>query len=406
MITLLAAGLLPLAAALPGVFTVDDDGPADFADLASADASPLVADGDTLLVEPGSYPDTTLTKGLHILAADERGFDLGDLVVERVPSFSLVGAELTGLTLRDIPGTALVDRCRVFQLHWSGISAFRTSFVVAERCGDLVLQRSELSGTDFCYSGRSDRNQQTSSVVEPAVLLNQTDALISSCVLNGGNIDGVGGIFACESHYPGASEALYLEPGCTVVVIGSTLRAGNGPVEHQPPAIRVEGSHLVVRGGPQDLLFVHPSGIPTVILDASSSAVVGGSSLVPHWLPGEVIVPTAPQPFLTITGAPELGKPQAVELFGARGALALVLTGPSLLAPRPDPQGLTWLDPKVPTGSILVTTRGLRVPVALAWRLPPDPTLVGHAIAIQAWVGPLQQAGPWLTNPVLLRPRP
>ena len=32
--------------------------------------------------------------------------------------------------------------------------------------------------------------------------------------------------------------------------------------------------------------------------------------------------------------------------------------------------------------------------------------LVGCALATQAWVTPQAGAGPWVTNPVLVRPRP
>ena len=392
---------LLLAALAGGVFTVDDDGPADFPDLAAADASPLVQDGDTLLVARGSYPGATLTKGLHVLAASEGGFRMGDLVVERVPAVSLVGAELTGLTLRDIPGTALVDRCEVFALTFVGFGVYRSSHTTAEGCDDLVLQRSRFVGADACYSGGPD-------LAEPAVVLSDTTAVLVDCELRGGEDEGPDG---CDPHYPTAGEALRLEPGCVVVVTGSTLRAGKHWSTPQPPAIDVQASQLVVRGTYRDLLACHGTA-PTIVLDASSSALVSGTALAPAGLPPGVTPAPVAEPVLSVEGAARLGAPQRAVLYGPRGALAVLALAPALATPRPTPLGgagpwaPAWLDPAATLGGLVVPLRGQRLAAVVTWTLPTDPALTGGALATQAWVTPQAGAGPWVTNPVLVRPRP
>ena len=55
----------------PGVWTIDDNGPADFADLPEAVAA--VSDGDILRLMPGNYTGTTIDKNLTLIGI-EGGF--------------------------------------------------------------------------------------------------------------------------------------------------------------------------------------------------------------------------------------------------------------------------------------------------------------------------------------------
>ena len=103
MKTLLFSALQVLLAASVGAqqtWTVDDDGPADFNEIAQAIASPTVADGDILLVATGSYARFQLDKALDVLALPGQGFWANSIVIDGAQSFSLVGA-----------GTRLLEAC-------------------------------------------------------------------------------------------------------------------------------------------------------------------------------------------------------------------------------------------------------------------------------------------------------
>src|SRR4030095_5899711 len=92
----LAWPLLSGAASAQLSWTVDDNGPADFASITAAVSSLFVQDGDTLLVEPGSYAAFTTSKDLAIVG-NEGGAKpavSGESHVDNVDSFTLAGLDL------------------------------------------------------------------------------------------------------------------------------------------------------------------------------------------------------------------------------------------------------------------------------------------------------------------------
>src|SRR6187549_2878196 len=111
MSALILAVLLVLPAA--DTWTVDDDGPADFPDIASAVQT--VPAGDTLLVEPGSYAAFTLGKRLTILGATggARPHVTGRTEVAGAQRVELGGLHFDSLTLWSLPGSVVVDDCQL-----------------------------------------------------------------------------------------------------------------------------------------------------------------------------------------------------------------------------------------------------------------------------------------------------
>ena len=87
---------LVLALVAPAAqWTVDTAVPADFDEIADAIASPLVADGDTLLVQPGDYASFTLTRDLRLIAPAGTEFTAPSVVVSEPADTSIVTREAT-----------------------------------------------------------------------------------------------------------------------------------------------------------------------------------------------------------------------------------------------------------------------------------------------------------------------
>ena len=92
--------LLALPVLLGTTYTVDDDAPADFADLPAAIA--FATGGDTLLVQPGTYSAFQLTEDLTILgpAAGPAPLVPGLSTVTGAGGFALRGLSLARLLVR------------------------------------------------------------------------------------------------------------------------------------------------------------------------------------------------------------------------------------------------------------------------------------------------------------------
>jgi hypothetical protein len=161
------------AARAQTTWTVDDDGPADFGSLPAAVAA--AADGDTLLVRPGSYGQIVLDgKGLTIVGQGDVSVTGGGFFTPAVPSLDVVnlgvnqrlvlrnldffGATITNDGLRmtrleDCAGPVLLEDCTVTPQFLTGYP------MEASNCASLTLVRCSVIG------GQSFIDTSTGSVL-------------------------------------------------------------------------------------------------------------------------------------------------------------------------------------------------------------------------------------------------
>lgn len=400
MTTLIGIGaLLALGLGPADVFTVDDDGPADFASIAQAIASPLVADGDTLRVEPGSYDGFVLTKALHVIGSARGTVGVGGSRVEGVDHFSLVGLWFGTLDVTGVPGRSRIEDCTVVALGEAGgaLGYYLGELRVAD-CGSLVVSRTYVHGDDACYPDGPDE-------AHPAVVVTRSTAFFVGCTLIGGQGEGFDPS-VCSSHYPTAGEALIARGNSRVLVSDCTVFAGLGPFGSSRPAILVSDSDVDVRGTPDHALTSHGPTLP-IEVSGASTVVFSGAAIAPPVLPPQVIQLVEPAPSLRVTGGAAPGDHLALELFGPVGGAGWVALGL-------DGGPLVWqsdfvplmLDVNAVLASVPLTTAGVREAVLWSGTVPSDPALVGWRFTAQGVVAPASGAAPSLTGPADFTLRP
>lgn len=386
------------------VWTVDDDGPADFGSIAAAIAAPQVAAGDVLQVAAGHYGSFTLDKPLHVIGAagaTPTSFWIDDFTpvrVRDVVEFSLVGMACAKLEILRVSGAGSIDGCAIgTTLSPSVCQVSGPCFVdwgatLVEDCAQLLVTRSSFRGTDMCYP-------QGPSESTDAFTARRSRVALVDCYLEGGGAVGEG--WDCLYHYPSNAVALELEESSDVFAAGSTLRGGLGQFA-DPPAVRVDASSIVRVRGSASHLVESLSAAPAFGGQPGARATVSGVTLVPPQLPAWVVAPQPAEPYVLVTGGDAPGDSKQVELYGVPGAVA-VLCG-SLHATwfelAPDLPAL-WLDPGALFPAVVLHALGQETPATFALQLPPDPALSGIALRVQGWLPPFVLDGT-LTNPAAL----
>ncbi|HKX46672.1 MAG TPA: hypothetical protein VJP77_08205, partial [Planctomycetota bacterium] len=292
-----------LALAVPAAaqthWTVDDDGPADFADVAAAVAA--VGAGDVLLIEPGNYGPVTLTKRLSLLGdpSGERPH-LASLTVDGPPGFDLAHLALGATVVRNALGHARVDDCEI--VGNLGLRALQV-----RDSGPLLLQRSLVTGPFLHTDGVVAVTVEGASVV----------ALVDSQII-GGDAGKEAPFFVAGWGGHG------LEVGDTsaVLVAGCTVLGGGGedmPLFFSPwlypgiggdAVLAGDSASVDVRGSSDDLLrggytnyFSPASGVDGAAIQITSQATVAYSGVT---LDGSVDALAAlvapPEPYLYARG--------------------------------------------------------------------------------------------------------
>jgi hypothetical protein len=387
---MLSALPLVLAALGGATWTVDDDGPAQFASIQAAVDSPLVQDGDSLLVHAGSYGDVHLTKSLDLLAADGGGFSCNELRVQPVAAFSVAGMRAYRLIATGVTGRARVDGCTIGGLIvdssvpailWSG----RTEFT---SCAAVVITRSTLRGSESCYPN-------TISDYDPALTLDATTAAVVSCDLWGGNDD------VCSGHpVSRRSPALHARNGSDVVVAASNLVGGDAPLIVGMPAVLCDDSTVRVRGASANVLQAGAGGaVPALAVDGTAPVLVtvSGVTPTPPTLPVWVVTPVPAEAFLTLDGPDGPLGVKTLALHAELGARAVI--GVSRVpAIGSSPLGPIWISASSPMRILRRVGAGQDVAVPIALPLGALGYLPGATLDAQARV--VGSGGQVLTNPV------
>ena len=359
----------------PTVWTVDDDGPADFDSVALA--ALVVNSGDVLRVLPGEYDAATIQRPLSVLG-DPALFvsvDLPEVIVDTVGSVSLHQLDLGGLTIQGSNQRTTVSDCRV-----------EGSTTEVVDCADVAFVFCTLTGVapeGLQFPGPAGARVANSNVQ------------FSQCALTGAK----GPQYTADGG-PG----LIVTAGAEVLLCASTVRGGDGSDGNAEfflesgsggVGVRVIGDgRLDVRGntsdpieggdgGPVDLGSVDDG----VGIAADAAAIVRVSNPVPvdGWT-GPVAFGEQ-RPWISYAAGAPLGANayalsyaklnEIVVVVLSAGALyqdeRFVLETPLLIDP------LLFIDYTVQVG------QGPDTPVLRSWPVPNTPTLLGATVEVQAF---------------------
>lgn len=370
MRAILARSLLScVLLAVPATAQTFSVGPGgDFPGVATALASPLVVEGATLVVAPGSYADFTVDKAVRILGTD--AFAQAVAVVG-VPSFVLSGFETNQLAISNVGQKGLVTGCVVRGIGLE-LAPYDADLEIRDSHG-IVVERTTVTGVSACYPGGPDSASNAVAVVA-------SEATFVDCALVGG--DDTDEFFECETHYPTAGAGLVVAKGSVVDVVATAVVGHpTWTPEYSAPGLwALDGSVVDVRGRSSDV--VRGGTEYAALVDSTSLVVFSGVTLDPPTAPPFTV--TEGRGFLRVDGPFTPGGALTVARHAAPGTLAwtsfCAIPGP---APAPFLGGELWLDAAA-LGSLLPSAgSGLDSPATLALTVPPNPGLIGATLAAQ-----------------------
>ncbi|QDU65188.1 hypothetical protein [Engelhardtia mirabilis] len=356
-------------------WTIDDDGPADFADLPAAVAA--ASDGDILQLMPGSYTGTTITKNLKLLGYPPSSFEIPKigapgLIVDGsgggATTFTLTDLRVDDLVLRNLTARTRVDTATVAGLQ-------------VESCTDVVVTRSYVSDgalpsasievtdsavrlTTCNITGGTEAS--TLDGKAGLALWGDSDVRLAGCVLTGGNV----GDAVFSSLIPGPAIQV-VDGAASVTVHGSSYHPIDGG--HDPfsslDSVLTQAPSVEILGG---------------TLDLSWSAVDFPDAPVPAVSPAEPYLEVGP------VGAPLFGPDPTRDLrvFGAPGDVAAVAiaVGSSTSLPT----GFSGESLRVNLDQLVVlellALQGQDVPAFVTVAQPTGPSLSGIELDVQALV--------------------
>ena len=388
-----AALVLSLAAAplaAQATWTVAAAGGGDFSTLAAAVADEQVHDGDSLLVEPGTYGPFVTGKALTIIgrAGGSAPHVTDESRIDGAARATLAGLQLDELILLHIPGRAALEDVDVGHFFIQSFGLFNDSFRI-EDCAEVVVSNSNLRGKT------GDENW----IESPGVHVRDSRVSLVKCTIQGG--DGGDGDFG----FPGQPGVLVLD-GSVAVVAGCTITGGSGGMGREfclsqgAYGIEIEHSTLWICGEGADVIAGGhdcPSGQVEAVGGWFSQVTVSGVTLFEPALTsgllatGTVVFPNPEQPFLFVGGDPTPGAVRRLNVTGPQGATALVFFSlQPLFAELPKlTSGPLWLDPSAPLIMLPLVLSGPHQPVTVNLPLPRQPAYAG----ITAWVQGFVAAG-------------
>lgn len=399
---LFASALLALS--LGTIWTVDDDGPADFSTIGAAVVA--AAEGDTIHVFPGQYPPFALGKRLFVVgqsggpkprvlgtiaAASPAGFTLSNLRAERLVVFPATGA------------VKVVD-C-VFEAQQN-----RSRALVVEQAQNLLAERCVFRGSQGPGQEGGD-----------AARVRKSRAFLVQCLFQGGagaigpglpDLDGGGGLEIVDSEVWIA--------GCTILGGG----AGGDPLVcdlgSPGDGLELADSFASLRGGPTDLVLAGPPGPPPCgnrpgdAIDVEDSTLVwsgvhhggissDGSSSVVHAVPFE--------PFLLNEGPATPGTTNNLALYGPNGAQAVIFGSlDDGATAHPKVEGAIGFDPNDLFFVGVLSTTGIANAPNCFYEVPRQPAVIETHARFQAFFpglpGVLDASRMRASNPLDVVPRP
>lgn len=389
--------LLSASAEATETWIVDDDGGAgiDFADLPTAVDSPLVADGDILLVQPGTYDTLVVTRPLTILGQGDSPSDV------YITTFDGIGSD----TITDVVGAVTVANVEI-QGH----------FYVRDCSGPVTLAHviagpTELSWTEQVRVEDMDVNGGTSGLYirDAAVEVNACDVTNSVIV-------------SADAYLRMASTPVLGSDGSDATAWFPHAGDGGGAIRIYDAEVQLVGRGELVQGGDGgwgNICSEDGQGGPALHLDDDHVGPPGfarhsGVRLQGGYIPdlscsenpqadpilieiGSVVEPESPDPLLRRVGVPRPGATIELSVAASEStAIALFAGFTPLNLEIPGTVGRLAVTPDL----ILATGVGVS-PLEVTFTLGTDVPLglVAHAQAVSLYPSGEAQR---FSNPVAL----
>jgi len=376
-------------------WTVDRSAPADFAEISSAIASPLVADGDTLLIGHGDYASFTLTRDLQLIGQAGALYSAPVVSVRGAHDVTLAGLSAREFSASNVSGRLTLDECTVGWWVLEPNSGFlvRQGECRFEFCAEVVIRASSFHGSEGCYP-------ELGTTRAGIAALGSSLALVD-CELFGGNDD------ICSGHpTEGPKPALELQT-CFATLSACSLRGGDDTQVGAAPGALVFESDLRIRGSSMHQVrggSLLAGGFAPAIAGANSVATISGVTFDALTLPAWAGVPPVPEPYLRFAGSPTPGTSLPLEVFGTAGEALQVIRGdvPRLFLLFDDLDPL-WFRRTSILGNTPIVSAGQDTPVGFTVPLPSGATRAGEITLYQAWLPQLGATGTaFLSTPAVL----
>jgi len=347
--------------------TVDDNGPADFDDIARAvEASQPY---DTVIVAAGIYHPFHVEHPLRIVADSAVGQRIvhGTTIIDGTADVTLVGLDFARLYLLEDPGPIVLHNCTAGEWADPGIAPA----VRVQECEAVVFSHVTVRG-----SSQLDINDPAD-----AVSIRSSLAVLTSC-----DIIGSHGYSPSSISVSGGNGGigLHVAAGSHVHMAATSVKGGHGGEGTNPfspvngsggTGIHVSDSELLVCGTKLDNIshggfYSDPffgggtfPGYPLIVGDSvvRLSGVKLGQDPGPFLFGNSTLdVPPVPDPFVKVVAVSSGGATVTATFHGPMNAQLLAGMGP-LRPPQdlPHALGALWFQPHVPLSMLFaVTTAG------------------------------------------------
>lgn len=373
--------LATLALVSVSTLTVDDDGPAQFQQI--ADAIQAAQPGDVLLVEDGTYAPFALTKALTILGHGGAHVT-GHSTVQSVSSLTLAGLRFDRLGVHDVSGRAVLDELEIGGVLYApptpGLFIESCSEVIATRLECLPPLTAGVSKPDSMRVRGSKLSLVDSHVIGAlgedcfSISCNgfpggvALHAMASELVIAGSQFEGGPGGLDLASTFGGLIDGLggagAWFQSCSVNLQGNTLAGGFAPGCFDPCLGNAYTS--------TDTSFV----LGNLVL-SGPTPVTGGSSVVPDPF----------EPWIEVKGATGLGLTRQLDVYAPLGEVCVAALSlqsafePWTLGGAQPPK--LWLEPSALLDFVGLVGAGADVPVSKVWIQPLTPALAGVTLTLQ-----------------------
>lgn len=376
---------------LPGTFTVDDDGPADFVQI--ADAVAAAQPGDVLLIHPGSYLPFALDKELSLLGqpGGARPQVAGTSTVTGAAGFALMRLAFERLEVSQVAQRGRIDDCTIGP---PGAALPAEPVLDVELCAELLITRTSCQGL---YGTAGDGGN--------AVGVRDSVVCLTDSSVQGGN---------CDSSFDSGGAGLLawtstLTLGGTSVVGGYGGPGTFGPGGPGGNALQLTDCSADLRGGSGDVVtggWADVGSLYGLAVHANNSLVSWSGLLMGSMATqgtGAVYELSPPRPYLLVRGLDGPGQVRRILVYGTPGHLVLVAVGTGTApfagpAPGGWPESI-WLDPVQLLSLTPLVANGQDVAASLDLPMPAAPGLEGTAVVAQALVLGPDFADASVTNP-------
>lgn len=341
--SLALGSLLATVASAQSQYFVDDNGPADFNYLPSVVAA--VSPGDVLIVRPGNYASTVLSKGITLLCDD--GARAPFLDITNVPAGQVAvvsGFQSERLAVTNSGGTVILQHVQVATPASISAAGGAPALDVSQ-AADLRVYRS-------AFLAARDNNGSAFTPGVDAVRVHASRAEFVRCAIVGG---GMGEVGSCAWDLSPGGIGILVRGQSSVHVAGTSVEGGDGSDARWicdntwagagGAAIHVrENSSVVIAGSRADIIRGGRPGMKSyygeqgpngsaLVVEAGSTARYSGASLATYssdW-PNPLISAPAGAATLAVPADPTLertgsGQPGTQVVLRLRGPIGLIAT--------------------------------------------------------------------------------